>query len=234
MLKIDNEFKIRVQYEWMELKKKGYQNNKVYIKEIPPKGMGVFANKDLEENEIIEFCHSFLANTPTKFMYDNNITEYALPGNIDNETYPCFAFGLGCVYNSADSDNLRNVDWHVFPESKLSVFIANKKIKKDEELLGWFGEGFYKSRCLPNQENIILKEFHEKINSELEKVILPNNKNLLDDSIKKLLKIDIINKNSINIDLGITDLNKEVKEDCEKVLKNIKELQKIHIYDLDK
>lgn len=234
MLNIDNEFKIRIQYEWLELKKKGYQNNKVYIKEIAPKGLGVFAKHDIKMGEVVEMCHTFTAEIPSKYIQDKNMSEYMLPGVVDKEAYPSFAFGFGCIYNSSESEELRNVEWVVIPESRLSAFIANRDIKQDEEVLAWFGEGFYKSRCLPNIDKYLYNSFHKKVDEKLAKVILPNNQNLMDKNIKKFLKLDIINKDNFNIELGIENLDENTKTFCENKLKEIKEIKNINVYNLNK
>jgi hypothetical protein len=227
MIIIDNDLKIRVQYEWQQIKKTGYQNNKVYIKEIIPKGMGVFAKEDIKAGDIVEMCHTFVANIPSKFIQDQNMSEYFLPGAINNETYPAFAFGFGCIYNSSETIENHNVDWAVIPESRLSFFIANKDIKRDEELLAWFGEGFYMSRCKPNNDNYYRMIYNKKIDEKLNSIKLPNSKNsILEDKITKMLSIDITEDNKCNIlleviDLNNTEANEYVKQNCLNKLKQI-------------
>jgi len=232
---IDNDFKIRLQYQWQELKKKGYQNNRVYIKEIPPKGVGVFAKEDIKAGEVVEMCHTFTAEIPSKYIQDKGMSEYMLPGIVNNEAHPSFAFGFGCIYNSSDFESGRNVEWVVFPESKLSVFIANCDIKKDEELLAWFGDGFYQSRCFPNIEQQLKIKYHKLIDEKLSLVKLPNSSNnILQDRITKKLEMLIVKNNKCDINLMIQDLNDEnlnkvIKEDCIKFLKEIPEINNINI-----
>lgn len=224
---IDNDLKIRVQYEWQQLKKKGYQNNKVYIKEIPPKGLGVFAKEDLNKGDIVEMCHTFVADIPSKFIQDKNMSEYFLPGIINNETYPAFAFGFGCIYNSSDAENGRNVEWGVIPESRLSFYIANRNIKRDEELLAWFGESFYMGRCKPNNDNYNKIIYHKKIDEQLSTIKLPNsNNNILEDKVTKMLDMNITKDNKCDIRLELIDLNNNetneyVKQNCLNKLKQI-------------
>jgi hypothetical protein len=232
---MDNDFKIRLQYQWQELKKQGYQNNRVYIKEIPPKGVGVFAKEDIKAGEVVEMCHTFTAETPSKYIQDKSMSEYMLPGIINNEAHPSFAFGFGCIYNSSNSESERNVEWTVFPEGKLSVFIANRDIKKDEELLAWFGEGFYTSRCKPNMDNELKTKYHKLIDEKLSLVKLPNsNNNILQDRVTKMLDISILENNKCNMQLNIKDLgdsniNNIIKEDCLKYLKEISGMNDINI-----
>lgn len=234
MVIIDNDFKIRVQYEWQQLKKTGYQNNKVYLKEVPPKGLGVFAKEDIKAGEVVEMCHTFTANMPSKYMQDNSISEYMLPGVIKDETYPSFAFGFGCIYNSSETEAGRNVEWMVIPESRLSVFVANRNIKRDEELLAWFGEGFFMSRCKPNIDNYIKFNFHQQIDEKLSMVKMPNSKNnILEDRITKLLDLNIVENNNCDIKLIIQNIsegiNEMIKKDCMKYLSEIKGLRHIEI-----
>jgi hypothetical protein len=236
MITIDNDFKIRIQYEWQQLKKQGYQNNKVYIKDIPPKGVGVFAKEDMKAGDVVEMCHTFTASTPSKYVHDPSLSEYMLPGVINNELHPSFAFGFGCLYNSSDSAQDRNVEWVVIPESKLSAFVANRNIKKDEELLAWFGEGFYKSSCLPHVENQLKTQYHKLIDEKLSTVKLPNSpRNILQDNITDMLEMFIIENNKCNIKLRLKNLNdetlnKSIKAECEQLLKEISGLNNIEIY----
>jgi hypothetical protein len=232
---IDNDLKIRVQYEWQQLKKQGYQNNKVYIKEIPPKGLGVFAKEDIKAGEVAEMCHTFTAEIPSKYVQDKNMSEYMLPGVINNEAHPSFAFGFGCIYNSSESEDSRNIEWTVIPESRLSVFIANRDIKKDEELLAWFGEGFYITRCQPHKHEELRKVFHKYIDDKLSLVKLPNNKNnILDDKLTKRLEINIVDDNNCDVKLAIQNLNDHnlnniIREDCINYLKQINGMRNIEI-----
>jgi hypothetical protein len=231
---IDNDLKIRIQYEWQQLKKQGYQNNKVYIKEIPPKGVGVFAKEDIKAGEVAEMCHTFTAEIPSKYIQDKGMSEYMLPGIVNNEAHPSFAFGFGCIYNSSESEDGRNVEWTVIPESRLSVFVANRDIKKDEELLAWFGEGFYMSRCKPNMDAEIKRIYHKQIDEKLAMVKLPNSSNnILEDRLTRHLDMDIVN-NNCNIKLVIQNLNDPnlnnlIKEDC---LKNLKQIPGINNIDI--
>jgi hypothetical protein len=236
MIIIDNDFKVRIQYQWQEAKKLGYQNNKVYIKDIPPKGVGVFAKEDIKAGEVAEMCHTFTAEIPSKYVQDKGMSEYMLPGFINNEAHPSFAFGFGCIYNSSDSENNRNVEWVVMPESRLSAFIANRDIKKDEELLAWFGEGFYMSRCKPNTDIELKKQYHKQIDSKLALIKLPNSqKNILEDRITKYLDMNILENNNCDMKLGIQNmndngLNNQIKEDCLKHLQEIKGIRNIDIF----
>jgi hypothetical protein len=235
MITIDNDFKVRLQYQWQEFKKQGYQNNKVYIKEIPPKGLGVFAKEDIKAGEVAEMCHTFTAEIPSKYIQDKGMSEYMLPGVINNEAHPSFAFGFGCIYNSSESESERNVEWMVIPESRLSAFVANRDIKKDEELLAWFGDGFYISRCKPNLENKLKQSFHKQIDSKLALVKLPNsNNNILQDRLTKSLDMQIVENNNCDMKLIIqnlndNNLNNQIKEECIKYLKEIDDLRSIEI-----
>lgn len=230
----DNDLKIKLQYEWAQIKKTGYQNNKVYIKEIAPKGLGVFAKEDIKAGEVVEMCHTVIAETPSKYMHDKNLSEYTLPAIIKDDMYPSFLFGFGCMYNSSETQIGRNIDWIVIPESRLSVYIAKRNIKRDEELVTWFGEGFYTSRCKPNIDNYIKSNFHKQIDEKLSMVRMPNSKNnILEDNLTKLLSLDVIENNNCDIKLIIQNIsentNEIIKKDCIKYLTEIKGLRNIDI-----
>lgn len=234
MITIDNDFKTRIQYEWLELKKTGYQNNKVYIKEVAPKGLGVFAKVDIAAGEIVEMCHTFTSEVPSKYIHDKSLTEYMLPGVIKDEAHPSFAFGFGCIYNSSETETGRNVEWIVIPESRLSAFVANRNIQRDEELLAWFGDGFYMSRCKPNIDNYIKISFHKQIDEKLSMVKIPNSKNnILEDRLTKLLDLNIVENNNCDIKLIIQNISENIneilKKDCMKYLTEIKGLRNIEI-----
>ena len=138
--------RISVRYQWQEIKNsaEGYDNSHLYLKSIPRKGLGVFSKKDLKEGDIIELCHSAPIETPSRWMRDSGIKKYSY---WDPDGRGLIPFGFGCIYNSADRENLKNITYHMFVEDRLMVFIATKDIPAGEELITWWGEGYYKSWC---------------------------------------------------------------------------------------
>jgi hypothetical protein len=137
---------IDVQYGWQQAKKNGYTNSNLYIKMVEKKGFGVFSKNDIKNGEVIEYCHSILIETPRQWMRDQAITKYSYWSN-DQGVLP---LGFGPIYNSAERQHLVNASYFIFPEDALIVFVAQKDISAHEEILVWWGDGYYDSWCKPN------------------------------------------------------------------------------------
>lgn len=137
---------IDVRYNWQEFKKTGYDNSHLYIKDVKNKGLGVFSKKDINPGDVVEYCHGIVMNTPRQYMHEKSISKYCYWKN-DTGIMP---LGYGPVYNSAEREFLSNTDYFIFIEDSLVVFVAQKFIPKDTEILVWWGEDYYKSWCMPN------------------------------------------------------------------------------------
>lgn len=138
-----------VRYGWQEAKKNGHSSSNIYIKKIDPKGIGVFANKDIKTGEVIEYCHCLPIEIPGRWMNDKGIKNYSYWSGERG----FIALGFGSIYNSAERDHLKNAGYFIFEDDNLIVYVAQKDIKKDEEILTWFGDGFYNYWCMPKNKN---------------------------------------------------------------------------------
>jgi hypothetical protein len=139
---------IDVLYKWQELKKTGYSNRDLYIKEVPIKGLGVFSSRDIKEGEIVELCHCLPIETPNPWMRDKGIKKYSYW-----EGQAGFVpFGFGAIYNAADREHLLNIKYFLFPTDRILAYVAQKDIPADQELLTWWGEGYYKGWCHPDSK----------------------------------------------------------------------------------
>lgn len=140
-----------VKYNWEKFKKsdKGYYVSNLYIKNTETKGLGVFTNRDIEEGEVIEYCHCIPIEFPLAWMRDRGIKKYAYW----EKDHGVIALGYGSIYNSAERETLRNAGYFVFYEDQLIVFVAQRKIKKDEEILTWWGEGYFSHWCDPSKQS---------------------------------------------------------------------------------
>jgi hypothetical protein len=144
----------KIEEQWIQLKKAGYTSSAdIYIKETEYKGLGVFASREIEEGEIIEYCHAIVLNWKQKYIHDASIKKYAYwhncncqDCNIHGRT-GLLLLGNGSVYNSSDLAELKNANFFVFPGLHLGIFIANENIKKDQEILTWWGQGYYDFWC---------------------------------------------------------------------------------------
>jgi len=121
------------------------------------KGRGVFALAPIEKDHVIEFCpavkmtltreeESLQANS----LWHSNLFWYTetKEGDPSGMQQGMFALGYGTLINSADSPEDANCFYEIYPEDNLVVFKAIKGIKEHDEILSWFGEGFYKKHCI--------------------------------------------------------------------------------------
>lgn len=136
---------IDVRYKWQEIKKNKHSNSHLYIKDTQSKGVGVFTNKNIYKGEVIEYCHCLPIEMPKKWMNDKGIKNYSYWHGENG----LIALGFGSIYNSAEREHLKNANYFIFKEDRLIVYVAQKDIEKDEEILTWFGDGFYNYWCDP-------------------------------------------------------------------------------------
>jgi len=123
-----------------------YYCDKVYIKISGNKGFGVFARKDIKPNEVIEYCHSMVLSVYKKDQPDMKLRQYAYTakaGENLTDRINIIPFGYGEIYNSSDTKEEANTTYRIYTEHNLIVFRAIKKIPKDDEILVWWGKGYY-------------------------------------------------------------------------------------------
>jgi hypothetical protein len=97
---------------------------------------GVFANKDYKKDDVIEICPTISEET-SKFqgILKDYIFKY-------DDKYSLLAFGFCSMYNHADDYNAL---WNILSKNQIKMY-ATKDIKKGEEILTSYGEGYWKSR----------------------------------------------------------------------------------------
>lgn len=150
--------------KYSEVKNSGYLPS-VSLKGAGHKGMGVFASKDFEKEEAIEFCHCMIFDWPAKYQRDSTISRYSYsvschcnPGPTRppcllncpaNGTRYILPLGYGAIYNCADKQEEANASFAIIPDQLLMVFGATKQIKKGEEIVTWWGQGYYDAWCKP-------------------------------------------------------------------------------------
>jgi len=99
-------------------------SKKIYIKQTPAKGMGVFAGEDIANGELIEKCYLIKVDTPQEHLgniYDY-VFNYPQGGPFEFLVLP---LGAGCVYNHDDNNN------------------AMWKTRKDEEICTHYGDFYW-------------------------------------------------------------------------------------------
>jgi len=147
----------------------------IYIKdagvnaETMPKGMGVFAGRDFEEGEVVEFCHMLMFQWQGNYLRDQRVVQYAYtischcnPNGKDR--LPCMyncpehgmrrslPFGYGPIYNTADSEANMNTGFVIVPSETLHIFYTLKPVKKDGEFLTWWGQSYFDHWCKKKKE----------------------------------------------------------------------------------
>lgn len=97
---------------------------------------GVFATKDYKKNDIIEICPTISEET-SKFngILKDYIFKY-------DDKYSLLAFGFCSMYNHSDNYNAL---WTVLSKNQIKMY-ATKDIKKGEEILTSYGDGYWQTR----------------------------------------------------------------------------------------
>jgi SET domain-containing protein len=151
--RLDFQNQEQIEKIWKEVKKDGYTNKHLLVKDAEFKGLGVFAKNGIKQGQIIEFCHSIVLSWKRRYVNDPSIIKYAYwsPCNCsDCQTHGnsgMLLLGNGSIYNSAPTAEERNADFFVYPKLGLGIFVALKPIKAGEEILTWWGQSYYDSWC---------------------------------------------------------------------------------------
>jgi SET domain-containing protein len=115
----------------------GYVIPSIEIKKSEKIGSrGVFALKDYKKNDIIEVCPTISEET-TKF--DGILKDYIFKYD---DKYSLLAFGFCSMYNHSDEYNAL---WTILSKDQIKMY-ATKDIKKGEEILTSYGDGYWKTR----------------------------------------------------------------------------------------
>ena len=144
-----------IQENWIKVRAEGFTNDHLRVRESFGKGLGVFANKKIIKNEVIEYCHALTMSWKRKYIHDSSIIKFAYWNNCqckDCQTHGntgMILFGNGSVYNSADSDETKNASFKIYPNLDLVIFTAEKDIDEGEEILVWWGQNYFNSWCKP-------------------------------------------------------------------------------------
>jgi hypothetical protein len=143
---------LAIRARWETLKEAGYALEGLEIRSAGRKGMGVFALRDFEVGEVIEYCHCIPLSTPSKYMADGGIKQYAYwdRSGLDAERHGgagLVVMGFGSVYNSADCEAEMNCKNYVSAESRMVAFVASRRIRVGEEIVTWWGQAYYDAWC---------------------------------------------------------------------------------------
>jgi len=157
---------------WKKLMKQGYRSTLI-IKESPPKGLGVFADKDYAKGSTLDYCHCAVSVWKGNYIHEPSYRRYAYwdyCGCQDCKTHGArgaVLLGTGSIVNSAAVMDEANTGVHVSTPAALAVLTAIKDIKAGQELIAWHGEGYYNSWCKPIHEKN--KKAAESVESPIRK-----------------------------------------------------------------
>ena len=121
-----------------------FSPTKNYIKYINPiKGYGVFAGINYNKGDVVDYC--FFIEISRHIDVNLEHTTYGSHLNPDKDI---LLLNNGSLFNHSDNNNIYNTISEKYPPDRITVFVAKKNIKKDEELTSFYGENFFKDRKL--------------------------------------------------------------------------------------
>ena len=122
------------------MKERLYINKKIEVRQSPLHGYGVFAKEEIKNDEIIEEC--FYIVQPYTNPYNADYL-YRWP-QTGKHKFNVLALGFGCIYNSSKTLEERNSKWETDESNNILLFKSVKTIKKDEEILIYYGVNWWK------------------------------------------------------------------------------------------
>lgn len=140
------------------------KNLLVKASSIDGAGLGVFAQVDFAEQDIIEFCHCVVFDWRRKYIKEPRIEQYAYSPKCECEECKkhganiVLPLGYGMIYNSAESLEAANCMFFIVPAHRMMAFVAKKPIKAGEEILTWWGQAYYDKWCKPVKEQTDAKQ----------------------------------------------------------------------------
>jgi len=127
-----------------------YKNNKIEVRKSNIHGYGVFAKESISVGELIEECYFIEINkanfVPELHNYIFKYNKLIKTGQIE-ESF-AILLGFGMIYNCSETADKRNITHRQFQDDKIFSFMCIRDIKKDEEILSYYGDGWMKKRNL--------------------------------------------------------------------------------------
>ncbi|SRR5579883_534998 len=124
------------------MKSKLFQH-KITVKKSPIHGYGVFAEVDLQPEELIEECHALKIREDVRDLED-----YLFDCTNESEDW-CLLLGYGSIYNHSDQPNA----YFFFDDaSQLMIFKASRFIPRGEEIFVSYGKTWFDSRSFSRKE----------------------------------------------------------------------------------
>jgi hypothetical protein len=115
-----------------------FSNSDLYItkSKIENAGNGVFTKKNIKKDDVIEICYIIPFDLPNKYQPDPKFHEYFYNHqNEKGEAVKYLQLGHSIIYNSGEKLKDLNVKYLYSIEKRKIVWIADKDINENEELL---------------------------------------------------------------------------------------------------
>lgn len=110
---------------------------------------GVFATEDIEEGELIERCPTVTMAWRTNYQKDPTVWAYMYTNSCPCEeckrhgAHFIMVMGWGQIYNHQDNNN---ASIKINMKDNVADVVANRKIRKGEEIFVTYGERYFKGR----------------------------------------------------------------------------------------
>jgi hypothetical protein len=117
---------------------------------------GVFATDDIETGELIERCPAVVMGWRTNYQKDPVVWEYMYTSSCPCEeckrhgSHFVMVMGYGQIYNHQDDNN---ASIKVDMISNMAEIVANRKIRKGEEIFVSYGSKYFEKRNKINSVN---------------------------------------------------------------------------------
>lgn len=123
----------------MELKI--YPPTKIYVKNSPIHGLGVFASEKINKDELFEEC--LILPLPLKFGDISSLFidyRFNYPSGTSDWEEQVISLGFGSFYNHNENPNAY---WYSDKNTRTFKFVASREINVDEEIFVWYGDVNY-------------------------------------------------------------------------------------------
>lgn len=114
---------------------------KIYVKNSPIHGLGVFASDKIVSGELIEECP--ILSLPMKFGETSSIFidyRFNWPSGSPEWEEQVISLGFGSLYNHSENPNAY---WFSSTDKRTFQFVASRDIEAGEEIFVWYGDVNY-------------------------------------------------------------------------------------------
>jgi len=115
----------------------------IYVADSSIHGHGVFTDKDISQDDVIELC-PYLVADKDDFSDTCILHNYMFYSPYEDDEDFLIPLGLGMIYNHSDTPN---AEWTIDDDNENYItFFATKDIKAGEEILHDYGTPYWDSR----------------------------------------------------------------------------------------